>query len=173
MKTLGKARSAEESKRIQGKNAYVYRNEQFISIGTSSGAGILGSDPQGSHHLLPLDASDEALGDALIDALSKSRYVSQREDPAFSIHGLQESYKIWVKKLTDQYKYKNRQQLFKDMVSCNVRLAVTIQPTSMLRLANELITMQPTRHERLNAWGGIGDPTLDIVLSGKIGRAHV
>jgi hypothetical protein len=153
-------RREEEFKKKQGQNAAVHCNHRFISISTRSGAGILGIDLQGAHHLLSPDASDEALGHALLDALSKSRRISSQEDPAFSGQGLEESNKIWRQQLMDQYQYKNRQQLFKNMVRCGIRLA------------DGFITMKPLRHEGLEGWGGM-DPALNIVLSGEASPATV
>ena len=161
MRTSGRQRSEEEAKRIQGKNAAIFRNNQFVSISTRSGSGVLGMDPQGAHHLLPPDATDEVLGHALLDALSKSRSISWGEDPALSIQGLMATNKIWQQSLMDQFKYKNRQQLFKNMISCKVRLA------------DGFITMKPLRHEGLEGWGGMKDPTLNVVISGEVPPSEI
>ena len=155
MKIWGKRRSEEEAKRRQGKNAVVFRNNRLVSISAQSGLGMLGFDLQGAHFLLPPNAADEVLGNALLGALSNSRRISPQEDPSFSNQGIMAANKIWQQSLMDQFEYKTRKQLYENMISCDVRLF------------DNFITMTPLRHEGLEGWGGMKDPTLNVVISGE------
>ncbi len=60
----------------QGLNARVKFNDDFYSVQTYSGNGLLGADPSVSNYLLQLIVSDQKLGKVVLDALSKSRVIS-------------------------------------------------------------------------------------------------
>ncbi|WP_255417037.1 contact-dependent growth inhibition system immunity protein [Photorhabdus sp. CRCIA-P01] len=57
------------------KNARCVFNGDFYSVTTYSGNGLLGVDPLGNNHSLQPIVSDQELGKAVLDALSKSRII--------------------------------------------------------------------------------------------------
>ena len=63
--------------------AHIYKNQDFIEVKTFSGNGITTSDPDGIRKLLPLDVSDEELGQVTLLALSKSRVIDVSEIETF------------------------------------------------------------------------------------------
>ena len=65
--------------------AHVYKNQDFIEVETFSGYSRRTSDPDGIQILLPLDVSDEELGQATLLALSKSRIIDVSEIGTFLI----------------------------------------------------------------------------------------
>ena len=131
--------------------AEVVCNNDFICVDTYSGyRGGDRRDPKGKQNLLPPDASDVALGEAVLDALAHSRWVlpeSMKEDtdPAgveydSSLYDYKTNYPIWVNALMERYGYKTKRALFKGM--------------KRVGIANEngVITMRPSHHYRLEGW---------------------
>ncbi|TDB61612.1 contact-dependent growth inhibition system immunity protein [Photorhabdus khanii] len=57
------------------KNARCVFNGDFYSITSYSGYRSLNLDPLGGNHMLSPDISDEKLGGAVFNALSKSRFI--------------------------------------------------------------------------------------------------
>lgn len=135
--------------------AGAYRNNEFCLIETRSGyTGGTDSDPKSLEHIMPADASDDALGLALLEALRRSRFVLARprtdvwqhpevefdadlSDPQRSL----ERYRAWVSNLMSRFGYKTKRALFKDMMSCSVELD------------DGVITIRPSHHARLEMWG--------------------
>ncbi|WP_442865858.1 contact-dependent growth inhibition system immunity protein [Burkholderia sp. IMCC1007] len=56
------------------RGAAIYRNRDFIFIGTQSGYGVSIADPDGGAYFLDTDADDETLGRCLNDALLKKSF---------------------------------------------------------------------------------------------------
>jgi len=137
----------------QGRRAEVLCNRDFICVETYSGRGLLARDPQGAQHLLPSDAPDDALGSAVMDALTHSRFLSLEEYRLFFDHKkTQERYAAWVTRLMKQYGYRNKRALFADMKNCAIECR---DPTIIIR---------PTHHEKLEAWSGEGISESDYVV---------
>lgn len=145
--------------------ASVKVNADFICIDTYSGYRSSQLDPLGVQHLSSSDASDLKLGEMVKDALSHSRFVLPAPRTDVWIHPevtfdlelydykyTAERYDKWVKNLILQYGYKTKRALFKDMKSCDVCCA------------NGEITISPTRHEKLEVWGGTGLKGIDNVI---------
>ncbi|MCO8579475.1 contact-dependent growth inhibition system immunity protein [Burkholderia multivorans] len=129
--------------------ASVYRNKDFILIETSSGYTAFVRDPDGPMHFLDTSADDETLGRCLVDALSNSRFITpqQREEYPlfFDFRLVGEQYKKKVEALLVRYGYKTKQSLFKTMILCNARVV------------DGVLSLGPTRHDKLEAWEGLGD----------------
>jgi hypothetical protein len=133
--------------------AAVYKNDDFFCIKTFSGYRSSHVDPKGKHHLLELNASDEALGVALLDALAHSRFLLPEEDPELFDYQLgAERYHAWVAAIRKQYGYKSKRAMFKNMSSCGVEKV------------SSLITIRPRAHETLEGWGGEGINKEDYVV---------
>lgn len=140
-------------------------NKEFICIETYSGYRMSQADHKGVMHLLAPDASDQVIGEALMDALSKSRFVlpEPRKDvwihpeatfdsDLYDFNLMMQRYKKWVARLMEQYAYKTKRALFKDMKSCNVERKLGT------------LEMTPSHHEKLEAWSGDGFTEADNVI---------
>jgi hypothetical protein len=154
-------------------------NRDFICVETYSGyGGGTNADPQGKQNFLTPDASDYALGDAVLDALAHSRLILAAPragstyppdivfDPDFSDYKqIGERYAARTRVLMEHYGYKTRRALFKDMKNCYVKRE------------GGTVTICPSHHEKLEAWGRTkGDGIEDVVLPadsppGEIGAA--
>jgi hypothetical protein len=133
-------------KSTQRKRAEGIANGDFIGILTYSGRGLLGRDPKGSQHLLPSDASNDALGTAIRDALQRSRFLSPLEyESFFDPQKGKEKHDQWVKMLMTRYAYKTKKALFKHMKSCEIISR------------DQSIVFRPTHHDKLEGWADIGD----------------
>lgn len=145
--------------------ADVKANADFICIETYSGYGSCRADYKGVMHLLPPDVPDQALGEALLDALSKSRFVLPEPRKDVWIHPEvtfdmslydydlnNQRYAEWISNLMRIYGYKTKRALFKDMKSCSVESKL------------DEITIRPSCHEKLEAWSGRGITESDYVV---------
>lgn len=133
----------------------VYSTKEFLSVETDSGLGRVRRDPLFPPHLLPPDADDQTMGDAVLIALSNSRTLSLEESADFfDLEKGKEQYAAWIEMLMQKYGYKTKRALFKDMKNCSIHYI------------NGVITISPTRHEKLEAWGGTGrGGSDDVTLS--------
>ena len=135
--------------------ASIYKNQDFIEVETFSGYRMTTSDPDGVQKLLPLEVSDEELGQVTLLALSKSRVIDVSEiGTFFNIDNIKKRYDAWVADLMAKYNYKTKRALFKNMMQCSVEIR------------DRILTISPNRHEKLEAWGGEGISDDDkVVLS--------
>ncbi|MGT3243552.1 contact-dependent growth inhibition system immunity protein [Yersinia enterocolitica] len=133
----------------------VYSTKDFLSVETDSGLGRVRRDPLFPSHLLPPDADDQTIGEAVLVALSNSRTLSLEESADFfDLEKGKEQYAAWIAMLMERYGYKTKRALFKDMKNCSIHCL------------NDVITISPTRHEKLEAWGGTGrGGSDDVTLS--------
>ncbi|WP_175019810.1 contact-dependent growth inhibition system immunity protein [Burkholderia contaminans] len=131
------------------RGAAIYRNKDFILIETHSGYRSSIADPDGAKHYLDTNVGDETLGRCLNDALLKSRFITPQqraENPLFfDFRLVGENYKKWVDGLLARYEYKTKQALFKKMILCHAKVA------------DGVLTLDPNRHDKLEAWEGLGD----------------
>ncbi|MDN0122890.1 contact-dependent growth inhibition system immunity protein [Yersinia aleksiciae] len=146
--------------------ASCYCTNEFLSVDTDSGLGLVGRDPLFSPHLLPPGADDGTIGEAVLLALSNSRTLSLEEyADFFDLEKGKEQYAAWIAMLMEKYGYKTKKSLFKDMKSCSIHCV------------NDLIMISPTHHEKLEAWSGKGIKESDHVaisansLPAEIGAA--
>ena len=133
----------------------VYKNQDFIEVETFSGHGITTSDPDGIQKLLPLDVSNEELGQVTLLALAKSRILDVNElGPLINRDNVKNRYDTWVADLMAKYNYKTRRALFKNMMQCSVEIS------------DGRLTISPFCHEKLEGWSGKGlTQDDDVVLS--------
>jgi len=119
-------------------------NDEFISIKTCSGYFNFLSDPEAPEHLLSPNASEEEIGRAVLDALSRSRILNPKDNrDFFSVELIGVRYEEWVKRIIEHYEYKKRREMFLNMKNC------------WIHSHNDLITFQPTNHVKLEAWEGV------------------
>ena len=135
--------------------ATVYKNQDFIHVGTYSGYSSIAIDPDGIQTILPLDVSDEELGQVTLLALSKSRVIDVSEiGTFFNIDNIKKRYDTWVADLMAKYNYKTKRALFKNMMQCSVEIS------------DGILTISPSCHEKLEGWGDKGlTKDDDVVLS--------
>lgn len=133
--------------------ASCYCNNEFLLIETMSGLGRFGDDSLSPPQLLPPDADDKSIGETALIALSNSRTLSLEEyGDFFNLEKGQEKYAAWIAMLMEKYGYKTKRALFKDMKNCSIHRI------------NGVITILPTRHEKLEAWSGKGLKESDDVV---------
>ncbi|EPB0880350.1 contact-dependent growth inhibition system immunity protein [Yersinia enterocolitica] len=143
--------------------ASCFCNNKFLNINTDSGLGLMRRDPLFPPHLLPPDADDKSIGEAVFIALSNSRTLSLEESTDFfDLEKVKEQYVAWIAMLMERYGYKTKRALFKDMKNCSIHCI------------NGVITIVPTRHEKLEAWSGKGiKESDDVVISVNSSPAEI
>ena len=126
----------------QGLNAIIGFNNDFYHFDTMSGCGILIADDLFGSYFLSKDIKPETLGLYLKKTLRQSRVINPDEHSFFDYKKIKESYDEWVKNIIGTRGYKNKKALFKNMKHCGVRQV------------NDLITIRPSNHVKLEAWSG-------------------
>ncbi|WP_313656403.1 contact-dependent growth inhibition system immunity protein [Pantoea sp.] len=123
-------------------NAFV--TTEFFNVETYSGLGMTGRDALFPSHLLLPDVDDKSLGDVILQALSDSRTLTELADRVefFDLEKGKEKYATWIDTLMEKYGYKTKRALFKNMKKCGIHLV------------NNVITIRPSFHEKLEAWSG-------------------
>jgi CDI immunity protein len=119
-------------------------NGAMFVLSTHSGFRRTVRDPAGGLHILPSVATDSALGAAVRDALSKSRILATEVErlPLYELTALKRNYEAWVDSLLAKSVKKSRSALFQKMADCS------------LELENNILSITPSKHEKLEAWGG-------------------
>ena len=132
----------------------IFCTAEFISIETYSGLGMIAMDPLFPPHLLSPESDDESIGKAILQALSDSRTLTSIEDRVelFDLEKGKQRYSERNAMLREKYGYKSKKALFKDMKYCSIHCV------------NGVINISPSRHEKLEAWGGTGRGGNDKVI---------
>ena len=136
----------------QGLNADAVFNNDFYCISTFSGYGLLRSDPDVEKFTLAPECSNEALGLALQTALSASKVVDPDDIDYFDCDKICIEYKKWITQIMEDFNYKNKRAMFKNMLRCDVRQL------------KGMITIGPSVHDRLDGWSGNGIAESDYVI---------
>lgn len=126
----------------QLKRARAYSNQDFILVETSSGWGRYTADPNGLEIYLRPDASDNELGQAVLNALSKSRAVINDLE-LMDWRKIEVRYREWVARVMKSYSYKTKRAMFKDMMSCRIEL----------NPIRDRLDLVPLIHRNLEGWG--------------------
>lgn len=134
--------------------ASCYYTSEFLLIETQSGLGMVAADPLFPSHLLPTNADNQSIGEVILQALSDSRTLTVEEcETFFDLEKGKEQYAAWIAMLMGSYGYKTKRALFKDMKNCGIHCV------------DGVITISPTRHEKLEGWGRTkGDGIEDVLL---------
>lgn len=132
-------------------------NNELVYVITYSGYRSSRADPLGVEHYASPDISDQALGEAVLDALAHSRFVLPERREEVWIHPEAtfdrdlydnnltiQRYKQWVGSTLERFGYKTRRALFKDMKKCSIESK------------EGQITIRPSHHEKLEFWSGKG-----------------
>jgi hypothetical protein len=143
---------------IPGNWASVLFNSDFICIETQSGyrSGEI-TDHKGLQIFLKPDATNEAIGLAVLDAMAKSRWVLPAPRPEFDIHPSVEydldlfdyklsalRYAAWVKTMMERFGYKTKRALFKGLEHC------------LISSQSGVIAITPMRRMGSEGWKGLG-----------------
>lgn len=152
------------------KLAMIYENDDFIVTETFSGYRLFTSDPFGAEHILKPDVGVAELGAAVLDCLSRSRFIIPEyyyknsnggwmhpeaiivPENIFDQTTREQNYQAWISKLQKQFGYKSKRALFKNMKSCDAEIC------------DGTLTVKPTNHERLEGWGAEGISQEDHVV---------
>jgi hypothetical protein len=151
---------------IPQKWASVYFNSDFYVVVSNSGYRGCALDPSGYEGHFSPTATDGELGNAVLEAISRSRFLKVEEiGDFFNLEKTTSNYSNWVASLLERYKYKSRRALFKDMTLCNIEVI------------SQEMEISPTRHEKLEGWGGLGNDGAEKVRiaadssAAEVGRA--
>ncbi len=109
----------------------VHRTERFISVEPLSGYRIIQREDDGYVIYLAPDASDEALGQALLEAMARSRFIFPPNSAFSEAERYIRCYHNWQKGFMQRYGYKTKREAYKNMNWCRVKRSegtISIQP---------------------------------------------
>ena len=156
--------------------ANAYSNNEFFCIETMSGyRGGTHADPKGAQHVLDARAHDLDLGNAVSDAMARSRFVlsSPRDgstyppnvefdNELYAPEKIAARYEAWKISLVERFNYKNVRALFNGMKHCAVERR------------DGLIELTPMHRESLEGWGRTkGDGIEDVVIPADSSPAEI
>lgn len=136
-----------------GLNAEILFNGCVYIVSTLSVYNILEKDFDAGEHILETGCSNQFLGSAARDALNQSREIPLDEVDAF--HDAEKAdyrYKAWIEATIKRLGYRSKRALFDRMHRCGIRLA------------DGVITIRPSNHDRLEGWSGEGIDEDDYVV---------
>jgi hypothetical protein len=111
--SLPRWRGDRDLRDLMGKRAAAWFNGDFISVESYAFHARAGFDPQGARHFLPPDAVDEWLGEAVLNALHCSRFLSLDEARVFfDLRRVEPAYAAWTESFMKRYGYKSKRLLF-------------------------------------------------------------
>jgi hypothetical protein len=130
------------------------KTDELVTVDTWSGYARRVMDPAGAQHDMQPDVSDEMLGAAVVDCLSRSRFLDTEESRAalYNFENGERNYLAWIERLMHFGGYKTRRALFKQMMSCGIEQE------------DDTITIRPSHHEKLEGWSGKGITEADYVV---------
>jgi hypothetical protein len=96
--------------------ANVHRTERLISIEPLSGYRMAYREDESRVIYLPPEASDDALGGALLQALDRSRFIWPRDEPDFfKCERYMQCYRNWQRNFMSRSGYKTKRDAYKNM----------------------------------------------------------
>ena len=111
--------------------ADVNRTDRFLCVQPMSGYRIVQQEDDGYTIYLPPNASDEALGQALLECLDRSRFIWP-PDPHFDDwRRYMPLHKNWQKDFMQRYGYKTKREAYRNMDWCRVKRSegrISLQP---------------------------------------------
>ena len=144
------------------KTATIYRSEKFISVEALSGASALKYRENGGHGVyLEPETNDQALGQALLAALDRSRFVDPRSERAFfDPERAARVYADWQKDFMRRYGYKTKREAFRNLDWCYARMS------------DGKISIEPHRRDKPGSWRGL-PPDRTVIIPTTDGPAAV
>lgn len=134
--------------------ASAHANPKLFVIGTCSGYRGTVSDSAGPRYDFSPNVTDEELGEAVLDCLAHSRFLDTPELRAELFHpdAVARDYAAWIERLMQFGGFRTKRALFKDMMCCEIEQD------------GDVITIEPTHHEKLEGWSGDGLTEADRVV---------
>jgi hypothetical protein len=149
------------------KYATIYKSKEFISVEPLSGASGLHYREDENHRIyLEPDATDDALGAVLLEALGRSRFIDpvQQRD-FFNRDRATRVYENWQKDFTARYGYKSKREAHKSLDWC------------MARMSEENISIEPHGRDKPGYWRSLPEErtvivpaTTDVAVAGAAMR---
>ncbi|WP_083861338.1 contact-dependent growth inhibition system immunity protein [Microvirga lotononidis] len=141
-----------------------YKTADFISIVTHSGYRGSAIEIGRAYCIVPATINERDLGIAAQECLGKSRFLSLEQIPDFFELGrLKRDHDLWIDELMQKHGFKTKRALFKSMLSCN------------LTISDDVLTIEPTVHEKLEGWSGRGEEETIVLPAdsspGEVGAA--
>jgi CDI immunity protein len=116
--------------------ASIHRTDRGISVEPLSGYSIVQREDEGYVIYLPPDATDDALGRALLEALDKSRFIWP-PDPKFSEAArYMRCYRNWQKDFMRRFGHKTKRDAYKTMDWCEAERSedrLSIEPHKRIK----------------------------------------
>jgi len=102
--------------------ADVHRTERFICVMPLSGYRTMQPEDDGYVIYLEPDASDDAVGRALLEALDRSRFIPPPNEPEFfKWERYTQCHRNWQHDFMRRYGYKTKRDAYKNMEWCRVK----------------------------------------------------
>jgi hypothetical protein len=137
------------------KTATIYKSEKLICIESLCGASALKYREDGRYGIyLEPEATDEALGQVLLAALDRSRFVDPSDRAFYEPERAMRVYANWQKDFTVRHGYKSKRDAFKKVDWC------------MAKIVDGKISIEPHRRDKPGSWRSLPrDMTVVIPLT--------
>lgn len=104
--------------------ADINRTERFICVQPLSGYRMIQPEDDGYVFYLAPDVSDDALGEALLEALDRSRFIVPPNEPEFfKWERYVQCRRNWQQDFMHRYGYKTKRDAYRNMDWCRVKRA--------------------------------------------------
>jgi CDI immunity protein len=134
------------------KSAVIYKSQKFIFIEALSGASALMYREDNGHRVyLEADASDTALGEALLAALDRSRLVDLADKEFYDPRRASRVYANWQREFADRHGHKSKRAAFENVDRCDARIS------------DGQILIRPNRRDKPGSWGSL-PPEKTVVI---------
>jgi hypothetical protein len=132
--------------------ADIHRTERFISVEPLSGYASAVREDEGFVIYLPPNASDIALGRALLEVLDRSRFIWPRDEPEFfKWQRYMQCFRNWQKDFMHRYGYKTKRDAYKNMNWCRAKRS------------EGTISIQPHKRDKPEYWSDL-PPEMTVVV---------
>jgi len=126
------------------KTATIHKSEKFICIEALSGASAMKYREDESYRVyLEPDATDEALGQVLLAAFDRSRFIDPSNRESYAQGRPTRALANWQKDFMARYGYKTKREAFKNLDWCYATMP------------DGKICIRPNRRDKPGAWGGL------------------
>lgn len=102
--------------------ADINRTDRFVCVQPMSGYSMIQPEDDGYVIYLPPDTTDEALGQALLEALDRSRFIWPPDEPEFfKWQRYEQCYQNWQKDFMRRYGYRTKREAYGSMDWCRAK----------------------------------------------------
>jgi hypothetical protein len=121
--------------------AGVHKNDDFICVEPLSGYRRTLQEDDGFAIYLEPDATEEALGQALLEALNRSRFLYPNQNRAFfQAERIVNNIKRWTTQVMKRFRYKTKREMYKNMGYC------------WIMRTGGTISIEPHKYEKPEYW---------------------